>query len=154
MPALPTPLRRDPGLHSPWRDFDLLEDRMQRLMRILPLRETGAEMFEWAPRVDFSEEDGRYVLTAELPGIEPEDVEIEIEGNVLSMKGQKALKREEEGERIRLSERRYGAFERSFTLPATADPEKIRADFRQGVLTVQIEKRPEARGKKITVQAH
>jgi HSP20 family protein len=153
MQLLPTLRRRDGGLMSAWPDFDLLEDQMQRLMRSVPLRTLGAESLIWAPRVDFSEEDGRYVLTAELPGVELKDVDIEVEGNVLSIRGEKKLEREHADERVQIAERRYGSFERTFTLPSSADPEKVSADFHQGVLKVQIEKCAEAKGKKIEVKA-
>jgi HSP20 family protein len=152
MQILPLLRRRDPG-RPMLRDWELLEDRMDRLMRGMPLWEPVTDPFVWAPRVDFVDENGAFLLTAELPGIDPDAVEIDVEGNVLTMKGEKKVEREHKDERIQLSERRYGAFERSFTLPSTADPEQITAEFRQGVLTVHIAKRPESQGKKIKVQA-
>lgn len=154
MQLLPTLRRRTTGaLPSPWRDWDWFDEQMQRFMEGIAPREAAAEAFVWAPRVDFAEQNGGYRLTAEIPGIEPGDVEIEVEGNVLSIKGEKKDESEREDERVRVSERRYGAFERTFTLPSTADPNKVTADFHQGVLTVDIGKRPEARGRKIEVQA-
>lgn len=152
MRLTPTIRRREPGLF-PFRDWDLLEDQMERLMRRLPLAEPSEEPFVWAPRVDFVEENGAFVLTAELPGIDPKDVDIEVEGNTLMVRGEKKIEREHEDERVRLSERTYGSFERSFTLPSSADPDKVDADFRNGVLRIHIQKRPEARGRKIQVQA-
>ncbi len=152
MKILPTPRHR-PARPSPWRDFDLLEDRMQRLMQSFPLWETPAEAFTWTPRVDLVGEEGHFVLTAEIPGIEPDDISVEVEGNVLTIKGEKKFEREQKDEHMHVAERRYGTFERTFTLPSAADSENIEADFQQGVLTLQIPKRPEARGRKIEVKA-
>jgi HSP20 family protein len=152
MQTLPA-LRRPNGGRSLLREWDRMENQMQRLLGGMPLWEPTSEAFAWGPRVDFSEENGNYVLTAELPGVEPDHVDIEMEGNVLTIKGEKKVEREHQDERIQLSERRYGTFERSFTLPSAADPERITARFHQGVLSVQIAKRPEARGRKIRVEA-
>ncbi len=152
MQLLPT-LRRPDGGRSLLRDWDRLEDQMQRLLGSMPAWEATSEPFLWAPRVDFSDENGSFALTAELPGVEPNEVDIEVEGNVITIKGEKKLRREHKDDRVQVAERRYGAFERSFTLPSSANPEEITADFRQGILTVHIPKRPEARGKKIEVKA-
>jgi HSP20 family protein len=146
-------LRRPDGGRTLLRDWDRLENQMQRLLGSMPLWEPTSEAFVWSPEIDFAEEESQYSLTAELPGVEPGDVEIEVEGNVLTMKGEKRTKREHKDERVQFAERRYGSFERSFTLPSSADPEKVSADFHQGVLTIQIGKRPEAQGKKIEVKA-
>jgi HSP20 family protein len=151
MQILPTLRRRSPA-SSAWRDIDLLEDRMQRMMHALPLWET-TEAFAWTPRVDLTDEDGQFVLTAELPGVEPNDVNVELEGNLLTIRGEKKLEREHKDEHVHVAERHYGSFERSFTLPSGADPDKIEADFRQGILKLRIGKRPEARGRKIEVKS-
>jgi len=153
MQILPT-FRRPDGGRSLLRDWDRLEDQMQRMLGAMPAWEATSEPFVWAPRIDFADENGQFVLTAELPGVEPGDVDIEIEGNVLTLKGEKKMKREHKDERVQFAERRYGGFERAFTLPSAADPDKVDASFHQGVLTIQIAKRPEARGKKIEVKAH
>jgi HSP20 family protein len=153
MQLLPTLRRRDGGFLPAWPELDLLEDRMQRLARSLPWGSSTGEGPMWAPRVDFAEQNGEYVLTAELPGIEPKDVDIEVEGNVLSVKGERKAESERTQGQLRIAERQYGAFERTLTLPSSADPEKTRADFHQGVLKVRIPKRPEAKGKKIPVAA-
>ena len=145
-------LRRRTSAFSPWRDWELLEDRVQRLMGGISLGEPAAESFVLAPRVDFAEENQQYMLTAELPGVDPSDVHVEVEGNVVSIRGEKKVEREKSDERIQLAERRYGSFERSFTLPSAANPEKISAAFHQGILRVEIDKRPEATGRKIEVQ--
>lgn len=150
MQLLPT-RRRRAGV-SPWRDLNILEDQMERMMRGFPTWEPAAEDFTWAPRVDFADVDGAFVLTAELPGVEPDDVDIEVEGDVMTVRGEKRIEHEQKSEHVRIAERHYGSFERSFTLPSSADPEKVDADFHQGVLSLRIEKRPESRGRKIEVK--
>jgi HSP20 family protein len=152
MQLVPTQRRPDGG-RSLLRDWDRLEDRMQRLMGGMPLWESTTEAFVWTPKIDFTDANGNFVMTADLPGVEPKDVDIEVEGNLLTIKGEKRVTKEHKEERIQIAERRYGAFERSFALPSSADPEKVTAEFHQGVLTVRIAKRPEARGKKVEVKA-
>jgi HSP20 family protein len=153
MQVLPIPRRRPDGGRSLMRDWNRLENEMQRLMGGSPFWEASSEAFVWAPQIDFTDENGTFVLTAELPGVELNDVDIEVEGNILTLKGEKKVRREHEDERVQIAERRYGSFERSFTLPSSADPENITAEFHQGVLQVRIAKRAEARGKKIEVKA-
>jgi HSP20 family protein len=130
-----------------------MDDRMNRLLESLPTWETAGEPMLLAPRVDFEEENGKYLLTAELPGVEPKDVDIEVEGNILSIKGEKRTETEKKEGKVRIQERRYGSFERAFTLPQAADANQVNASFKQGVLTVEIGKRPEAKGKKVKVEA-
>lgn len=138
-----------------WRDIDGFEDRLRRLFEE-PLAFGEAEPFGWVPSVDVAETDGEMVLTAELPGLTEEDVDIELEGNVLTLRGEKkeeAEREEGEGERkMRIFERRYGEFCRSFTLPNTVDPEKITAEVEKGVLEVHMPKTTEARGRRIAVK--
>lgn len=145
------PTRRFPAL-APWREIDGFENRLRRMFGEA-LGET--EALGWAPAVDVVETDDELKLTAELPGVGPEDVEIELEGNMLTIRGEKKLEREEtkaEG-RARVFERVYGEFSRSFTVPAAVDPEKITAEFQNGVLMVHMPKTTEAKGRRIEVHA-
>ena len=98
----------------------------------------GAERARVFPAVDVSEDDARYVVSAELPGVRREDVAVELEAGALTLRGEK--KREERDERRRVVERAYGAFERRVTLPGDADPERVDASFKDGVLIVTIAK--------------
>lgn len=146
--ALPT--RRFPTL-TPWREYDGFENRIRRLLGEA-FGET--ETFGWTPAVNVMETDEELKLTAELPGIAPEDVEIELEGNVLTIRGEKRMEHKEEEEgKLRVYERAYGEFTRSFTLPATVNAEKIAAEFENGVLMVHMPKTAEARGRRIKVEA-
>lgn len=132
----PVPFRRRLFEAEPWRRFQ--------------------RMFESAlPAVDVAETETEYRITAELPGMEEKDIEIALSGDMLTVKGEKKQEHEEKKENYVLAERRFGSFERSFTLPQDADPEKIDARFKSGVLTLTLPKKPEAQAKrrKIEVKA-
>ncbi len=106
----------------------------------------------WVPAVDVFEQPDNIRIVAEVPGVKPEDVKISVEGNVLTIHGTKQQTAEESTERVHRYERVYGAFERSFTLPATVDPNGIKASYEHGVLTVTLPKVEKARPKQIEVQ--
>ena len=93
------------------------------------------------------------VLTAELPGLTDDDIEIELENSVLTIRGEKNAERHEgdESKKYHVWERSYGSFQRSFTLPRTVAPDKIEADFEKGVLHVRMPKAPEAKGRRIAI---
>ena len=99
------------------------------------------------PAVDVAEDEKAVTLTAELPGLKDEDVEVVLRDDMLTVKGEKKSEREEKKENFHLTERRYGAFERTFRLPETADADKISAAFDDGVLTVTVPKKAEAKVK-------
>jgi HSP20 family protein len=112
------------------------------------LRERAAA---WAPPMDFAENDDRFVLTMELAGAKKEDVTVEAHENVLTIRGEKRSERTDENEQRRYVERSFGSFSRSFTLPTNADADSVEARFADGVLTVEIAKREEAKPKTIAV---
>lgn len=97
------------------------------------------------PAIDIVDSDKEITMTAELPGMKEEDVEVVLRDDMLTVKGEKKSERKEEKENYFLAERRYGAFERSFRLPDTADADKIKASFADGVLTVTVPKKAEAK---------
>jgi len=105
----------------------------------------------WVPAVDIFEEADSIRIQAEVPGVKPEDVKISVEGNVLAINGTKQQTAEERTERVHRYERTYGAFERTFTLPATVDADKIRASYDHGVLTVTLPKVEQAKPRQIQV---
>ena len=151
MELLPTRRRGGDGGSSPWRNWEVLEDQMERLLQTMS-GTPSTEVSGWAPRVDFHEEDSHFVLSTELPGVEPEDVEIEVSGDVLSIHGHKKPAHDMAQDRFHMAERRYGTFHRELTLPPTADPESVEASFHQGVLTIRVGKRAESRGRRIPVR--
>lgn len=106
---------------------------------------------QWTPRVDIREEDGRFVILADLPGIDPDEVEIMMDKGILSIKGERKSEAEQHGERYSRIERRYGMFHRRFALPDSADPEAITARGHNGVLEISIPKRPETTPRRIHV---
>jgi HSP20 family protein len=106
-----------------------------------------------SPAVDITEEEGAFKLSAEVPGMSEQDVDVSLSGDTLTIKGEKRQEREEKGDNRYLSERSYGAFQRSFSLPEDVDREKIAASFAKGVLTVTLPRSAKAAPKKIEVKA-
>ena len=107
------------------------------------------------PAVDFTDTDKAYELTAEMPGMDEKNVEVKVANGILTIKGEKQEEKEEKKKDYYLRERNFGSFERSFQVPEGVDADKIEADFKKGVLTVTLPKRPEAQKavKKIDVKA-
>jgi len=108
-----------------------------------------------APAIDVAETDAAFTVTAELPGMDEKDVDVSVSGDLLTLKGEKRQEKEEKNKNYYLSERSYGAFQRSFTLPTGIDRDKIAADFTKGVLKITLPKTSEAQKqqKKIEVKA-
>jgi len=105
----------------------------------------------WLPSVDIVEENGKFVLTAELPGVKKEDVKINIQDNTLTIEGEKKSSKETKDENYSRSERFYGKFSRSFTLSSEIDADKIKADFEHGVLTINLPKTEKVKPRQITI---
>jgi HSP20 family protein len=143
---------------EPFRDLVSLQDRMNRLFgeTYRGAARTGDDDWalggSWAPAVDIFEKDGNIVLTAELPGIDPKAVDIRVENNVLTLQGERKFDKELPKDSFHRVERAYGSFTRSFTLPNAVDTEKIKAEFKDGVLKLTLPKREEAKPKQIHVQ--
>lgn len=128
------------------RLFDEAEDLFERLFDIAPYfrgRRWGMD-FGPTPKMDVVESDGAYELTAELPGMDEKDIEVVMRDRVLMLKGEKKEEREEKKEDYRLCERRYGTFERAFTLPEGVDATKVKARFVKGVLHITLPKTKES----------
>lgn len=109
---------------------------------------------QWAPRVDVREEDKRFVILADIPGVDPADIEIHMDKGILSIKGERKNETREEDGRLTRVERSYGAFYRRFALPDSADAEGITATGKHGVLEIAIPKKPETTPRRISVQNH
>ncbi len=141
---------------EPFRELAGLQDRMNRLFHE-SFRSAGAHEDDWAlggswaPPVDIYEQDGSIVLKAELPGIEPKDVDIRVEKNVLTLRGERKLDEQVNRDNYHRVERSYGAFSRSFTLPTAVDTEKINAEYKDGVLRVLLPTKEEAKPKQISI---
>ncbi|MDB6132792.1 MAG: heat shock protein Hsp20 [Verrucomicrobiales bacterium] len=107
---------------------------------------------EWAPSVSISEDEKEYRITAEVPGVKPEDVKVTMENGTLSITGERRLEREDKNVRHHLTERVYGRFMRSFSLPGDSDPSQVDAQFRDGLLSIRIAKSEMARPKQIEIK--
>ncbi|MBM4206746.1 MAG: Hsp20/alpha crystallin family protein [Gammaproteobacteria bacterium] len=106
---------------------------------------------EWAPAVDIKEEDSRFVIHADIPGVNPEDIDVDMENGVLTIKGEKQSEAKTEKDNYKRVERIYGSFYRRFSLPETADNDAISAKAKNGVLEIVIPKREAVKPKKISV---
>ena len=106
---------------------------------------------QWIPRVDIKEEPTRFVLLADIPGVNPEDIEVQMDKGILTIKGERSIERVDESENFSRIERRHGSFHRRFALPDSADPDNISASGRNGVLQISIPKRPETTPRRIQV---
>jgi len=134
---------------SPWS----LVGRWQRqLERALGEEAEGASV-SWIPHVDVREEDGQFVVTADLPGVGGKDIEVTADKGVLTIKGERRSEKQSSRDGYERVERASGTFLRRFTLPASVDAEAIKATHVNGVLEVSIPKRPEAQPRRVTVQA-
>lgn len=143
---------------EPFRDLVTIQDRMNRLFDEAfrgvsrgAAEEDWALGGAWAPAVDIFEQEGNIVLKAELPGVDAKDVDIRVENNVLTLRGQRNFDDEVKRENYHRIERSYGSFTRSFTLPNVVDTEKIKADYKDGVLRVTLPQRDEAKPKQIAI---
>jgi HSP20 family protein len=139
---------------DPFRELAAMQDRMSRLFGDVYLRDedTGFRG-TWTPAVDIFETDSHdLVLKAELPGMTREDIEVTVENSTLVLKGTKKFEAEVKEENYRRIERTYGTFHRSFSLPNTVDASKVGADFKNGVLTVKLPFREEAKPRTINVE--
>jgi HSP20 family protein len=143
---------------EPFRDLVGIQDRMNRIFddafRGVP--RSGAEEDwalggTWAPAVDIFETNGNIVLKAELPGVDPKDVDVRVENNVLTLRGERKFESEVKREQYHRVERAYGSFSRSFTLPNVVDTEHIKAEYKDGVLRVTLPQKEEAKPKQISI---
>ena len=138
---------------DPFRDLMSIQGEMNRLFgRTFA---GGDDVFagSWAPALDIYETKEKFVVTVELAGVEPKDVEVSVEDSTLTIRGERKFSEEVEEENYRRVERRYGSFVRSFGLPQTTDADRIEASFDKGVLTIEVPKVEAAKPKKITVKA-
>jgi HSP20 family protein len=140
---------------DPFREFVTLQDRMNRLFGDVYLRdEDVTQRGNWVPPVDIYETDNHdLVVKAELPDMTREDIEVTVENNVLTLKGTKKFAGDVTEDQFRRIERSYGTFSRSFTLPTTVDASKVSAEYKNGVLTVKLPFREEAKPRTINIEA-
>ena len=137
---------------DPFRELTSLQDRMNRLFQEqYSGREEDLTTSAFAPPVDIYEDEHNLTLKLEVPGIDEKDIDIRLENNVLTVRGERKLEKEEKEENFHRVERRYGSFIRAFTLPNTVDPESAKANYDKGVLKLTFAKRAEAKPKQIKI---
>ncbi len=130
---------------------DEMDDMVARLFG--PMDEAVGVRAEWMPRVDVEETDKAVVVTADLPGVEAKDIEVSVDNNELVLRGEKKEEKEERGKNFHRVERFSGSFYRAVSLPPGCDENGVTATSAKGVVTITIPKRPEAKAKKIAVEA-
>lgn len=140
---------------DPLRNVATLQDRINRMFNEAFAGSTDFEdevgMSAWRPAVDIFDTDNAIVIKAELPGIKKDDVSIDVKGNVLIIKGERFFDKETKEENYYRKERSFGKFQRSFTLPDAVNPEAIKANFKNGVLEIEVPKPEEKKPKQISI---
>ncbi|HYY12930.1 MAG TPA: Hsp20/alpha crystallin family protein [Chthoniobacterales bacterium] len=140
-----------------WEPLREMEDFQNRLSTLFgrPLRRgDGREEItlpDWTPLADITEDEKEYLIKAELPEMKKEDVKVTVENGVLTISGERKFEKEEKKRKYHRVERGYGTFLRSFTLPDDADASKVKAEFKNGLLTVRVPKSEHAKPKQIEV---
>jgi HSP20 family protein len=143
----------------PWRDSHVIEearkefdDMVRRLFAPSGEGEGNGRKTTWSPHIDLSESDKSVVVKADIPGVDPKDIDITVEDGVLTIKGEKKEEREEKKQNFHRTERFVGQFFRQISLPSGADEQNVSATTAKGVITITIPKKPGSHPKKITVQ--
>ena len=139
---------------DPFRDLVTLRERMNRLFEDA-FTSRGEEKdlvaSSWSPSVDIYETENEIVLTAEVPGVDEKNIEIKLEDNTLSLRGERKFEKETKEENYHRIERAYGSFYRSFTLPRNIDQDNIQAESENGILRITMPKKPELKPKKVKI---
>ena len=136
---------------DPFREVVALQNRFNTLFRDLNEGEGTLTTASFIPAVDVYEDEKKVVLKLEVPGIEEKDLDVSVENNTLTVKGERKFEKEEKEENFHRIERRYGSFYRAFTLPSTVDTEHIAASYAAGVLKLELSKKAEAQPKQIKI---
>ncbi len=125
---------------DPWREIEDMFDRYTRAIDRPLSRELATTAGGWAPRVDIAETDKEFLIKAELPEVNKEDVKVDVNNGVLTLHGERKQEKEEKGKKFHRIERCYGSFTRSFTLPENVDQANINASFKDGMLNIHLQK--------------
>ncbi len=136
---------------TPWGMLPTLQNRMNRLFDEFFRDEENAPIQKWIPRVDVVELADKYEITAELPGLTKDDVKVEVHQNQLSITGEKKCESEKKDRNLHLVERSYGKFYRAFQLPGQVNVEDVQAEFKDGILKIDLAKHEEAKPRQIEI---
>lgn len=141
--------------YQPWNVSTPFQDEMKKVFERFFTPEEGDQSnvvtSQWMPRVDIKEEDQRFVILADIPGVDPKNIEVHMDKGILSIKGERTSENKEEGEKFTRIERSRGMFYRRFALPDSADAEGISATGKHGVLEISIPKKPEKTPRRISI---
>ena len=139
--------------YQPWTGLSHLHNEIDQLFRSNLGQDENSQVAAWTPAVDVSEEDDRFVIHADVPGVDPQDIDVTMEKGLLTISGNRHSEKQEEGKGFSRVERSSGSFFRRFTLPDTADADQIKAKSVNGVLEVTIAKHDKVQPRRIKVAA-
>jgi HSP20 family protein len=141
---------------DPFRELEDVSDRLNRMFARPGARTSNGKetmiVADWTPSVDISETENEYQIKAEIPDVKKEDVKVTLEDGVLTIQGERKHEKEERGKKYHRIERSYGSFVRTFSLPDVIDDEKVKAEFKDGVLNLHLPKSEKAKPKAIEVK--
>src|SRR5213082_3161840 len=140
---------------EPLQEMEEFQNRLSTLFGRPQRRGNGREEItlpEWTPLADIAEDEKEYLIKAELPEMKKEDVKVTVENGVLTIAGERKFEKEEKNKKYHRVERSYGSFVRSFALPDLADANKVKAEFKDGMLTVHVPKSERAKAKQVEVK--
>lgn len=143
--------------YNPWSLFDRLGHESDRYFARYPLASDDDEPYshnDWVPAIDIREEESRYLLRADVPGVNVEDIDVTLDKGILTLKGSRETRTDEEDDGLRRVERVSGRFYRRFSLPDTADSAAVSADYKNGVLEISIPKQEELQPQRIAVKVN
>ncbi len=139
--------------YEPWSLLDQMRREMDRAMDTRTAEGSSVATSDWVPAVDIKEDAENFLIVADIPGVDPEDIEVHMDNGILTIKGEKESEKKEAHEGYKRVERNYGSFYRRFSLPDTADPDRIAARSNNGVLEVRIAKQEKVQPRKISVDS-
>ncbi len=143
-----------PALRSHFGELDRMRREMDRLWESITRDHFPSTFdYDWVPSLDLSDRGDSLVAELEVPGMDPKDINISVTGNVLTISGEKKREREEDEHNYHLLERSYGKFSRSVQLPSTVDPDRVEASYKDGILSISLDKTERAKTKRIEVKA-
>jgi HSP20 family protein len=139
---------------DPFRDLSILQERMNRVFEDAGRgwrSDEPSSTTTWSPAVDIYETENEIIVQAELPGVDRKDISLNLEKNVLTLKGERRFEKETKQENYHRIERSYGGFSRAFSIPAVVDEDKIRADYKDGILKIGLPKKEQVKPKQIQI---
>jgi len=149
-------IRWDPTRWDPFKEMEDISERFNRLFGRLPVRREGGReamtVADWTPTVDITEDEKEYLIKAEIPEVDKKDVKVTLQEGVLTIQGERNQEKEEKGKRFHRVERSYGTFLRSFTLPEDSAEDKLKAEFKDGMLLVHLPKAEKPKPKAVDIK--